>query len=86
MPCTLTGSLEGDRAYLAEENRKELEKKVSELNNLLCTACQLLEAAGVKLTDHARLYGDLGEWWKEHQKVDEKQRRAAKRSTKRSRA
>jgi hypothetical protein len=60
MPCTMTGSIEGDRA-LAHTNT------VTELAQLLCEATRVL-----KKTGHLNKCSDkLKKWHAEHVKIDE---------------
>ena len=61
MPCTLTGSREGDLEYWLEASHKE----ITQIAQLLCKACALLEKEKVKLPK------DLKTWWTKHQKIDE---------------
>ena len=75
MPCTLTGSLEGDAAVFSKE-------KITELTQLLCGACRLLEENEIDMSKVKAVvysYGACQErttklttWWKSHKKLDAK--------------
>lgn len=78
MPCTQTGSLEGDHALALEENIKLINKRNTELTQMLCSVLKIIEkdaldASDLQLTD---LPKDVQKWWKTHRKIDAK---AAKR-------
>lgn len=60
MPCTYTGSVEGDLRFWLDES----DKKITQVAQLLCKACALLEKEKIKLPK------DLKTWWIEHQKID----------------
>ena len=62
MPCTQTGSIEGDLALACEENITELAQK-------LCIMCQLAEDNNLTIP-----YGVRG-WWANHKKLDAKRRK-----------
>ena len=78
MPCTLTGSFEGDRALIAGTN-------VTYLTQLLCGACTLLETNGIDMStvtveglpnaDLVKGAPSLDQWWESHKKVDRRRRR-----------
>lgn len=77
MPCTYTGSIEGDRALSAQENAEKLSKKnkqqitkLTELTRMLCTACKLLKKNKIKIEDSA-----LSAWWTNHQIIDKKHKK-----------
>jgi len=61
MPCTFTGSLEGDRALFL---REDLDK----LTSLLCDLCKRLEKKG--RSDIIAANPRLTKWWKLHKKFD----------------
>jgi hypothetical protein len=64
MPCTLTGSREGDlRFYLEESN-----KKVTEIADMLCKTCKILEDNEIKMPTK------IAAWWKKHKEIDKKRR------------
>lgn len=74
MPCTYTGSLEGDRALAAQEALDRRER-------MLCALCtHLTEVLGEAGTEHvlkeaARKAdglkkGDIKRWWDAHRKAD----------------
>lgn len=78
MPCTYTGSIEGDRALAASET-------VTRLAQLLCGACRLLEENGISMagvktepTDFTPHTTTLYQWWRGHKKIDNE--RKAKRN------
>lgn len=71
MPCTLTGSLEGDRALDAQEARQQ----VTKLANLLCQTCLSLESVG----ELSKLPTPVFRWWQAHKKLDRKVARKKKR-------
>ena len=78
MPCTLTGSFEGDRALVSETN-------VTYLTQLLCGACTLLEANNIDMggvvveglgnDDLVQGAPSLDKWWKDHKKMDRRRKR-----------
>ena len=43
MPCTYTGSLEGDRAHFAEESSKAAMSELDRITSYLCAVCTDLE-------------------------------------------
>lgn len=49
MPCTFTGSIEGDRAFFAERDLKEASAKLTELTQALCEAVKTLRDNKVAL-------------------------------------
>jgi hypothetical protein len=57
MPCTYSGSIEGDRLMLTQD-------LVTELTQLLCSLCKRCEKEKVKLPRRVSI------WWKQHKKVD----------------
>lgn len=75
MPCTYTGSLEGDRALAAEE---ALSKKVSSLTKVTQFLCYVLEkleeskSTSVKIVTDTLLKenDELNTWWKKHKERD----------------
>lgn len=76
MPCTYTGSLEGDRALAAEE---ALSKKVSSLTKVTEFLCYVLEKlensnnGDVELILRREILGEndnLNNWWVQHKKQD----------------
>lgn len=63
MPCTMTGSIEGDRSLSVREAQDE----ASNTTKLLCKACKLLD----KSKDTTiKMPKDLRAWWNNHQKID----------------
>ncbi len=69
MPCTQTGSIEGDRILGLTESIKIVNDKNTELTRLLCLACRRIEISGMRFPN------GLGKWWKSHLKVDKKKRK-----------
>ena len=68
MPCTITGSFEGDRALFAEEDLEKAQKKNLKLTQFLCETCQILENMGYKGFVNPK----LEKWWKKHKNQDGK--------------
>lgn len=80
MPCTYTGSLEGDRAHFAEESSKTARKELDRITGYLCAVCNYLEftyggsEAESFLTEaaenkHMKSYL-IADWWQEHKLAD----------------
>jgi hypothetical protein len=67
MPCTYTGSLEGDARLAADEARTAL----TNVTAMLCSVCQKAEKAGRP----DLLSPKVASWWKKHKKVDEKRKK-----------
>lgn len=77
MPCTYTGTIEGDRRLAAEESRDILER-------MLCAICtQMEENIGVPFTNTILTLAqermeqgdpDLAKWWKDHKATDTKRK------------
>ena len=66
MPCTYTGSLEGDRALAAQKNADHLAKQITNLTQLLCKTLTIVEAHdGLEY-----LPKDVNKWWSAHKKID----------------
>ena len=66
MPCTFTGSLEGDRALAYQEHADDLAKQITKLTQLLCKTLTIVEAHdGLEY-----LPKDVNKWWVSHKKVD----------------
>ncbi len=59
MPCTMTGSLEGDRALFYQEESERLTR-------IACEMAQWLEASG----DLGKCSTETRKWWKEHKAWD----------------
>lgn len=73
MPCTQTGSLEGDAALAAREGLKKCSEKNTRLTQLLCMAMTyILGGCGKKPAVNPPK--ELQEWWSEHQKIDRDRR------------
>lgn len=66
MPCTLTGSLEGDEKLLLEEELRGQTNTVTKLAQMLCSTCKTLEKNQIEIPKGVR------RWWKEHKVQDEK--------------
>jgi hypothetical protein len=73
MPCTLTGSREGDLEWYLEQRGEE----VTKLAQLLCKACTLLDEEKIKLPKN------LKTWWKKHQEIDAQRIEAERKPVKR---
>ena len=77
MPCTLTGFIDGDRAVFSKE-------AITELTQLLCGACRLLDENQIDISDvHATVWScgacqnvttHLTEWWARHKKLDDQRK------------
>lgn len=72
MPCTVTGSLEGDAQLAASEVRKE----ATATTKLLCKACKLLD----QFPD-MKIPVDLQKWWLKHKDVDRREYETRIRNT-----
>lgn len=66
MPCTYTGSLEGDRAMAAEKRMDALVEARDEMTALACAAFQVLEQAGMLF----RMTPEQRAWWERHKEAD----------------
>jgi len=67
MPCTYTGSLEGDALLGARE-------ELDELTRLLCEAMTVIEYQIPK----GHISDELWAWWKHHKAADKKRRKKGK--------
>ena len=66
MPCTYTGTPEGDRELAHQENAEYLAKKITKLTQLLCKTLTIVEAHdGLEY-----LPKDVNKWWSAHKKID----------------
>ena len=65
MPCTYTGSFEGDEALAAKEALEKNRSTLTEVTALLCSACKILEKKKA-------MTPQLRAWYAEHEKVDRK--------------
>ena len=65
MPCTLTGSIEGDLRYSLQCQNKD----ITELVQLLCSSCKLLEKNKIKMPKK------LSKWFEYHKKIDKKSKK-----------
>lgn len=66
MPCTQTGSLEGDAKLLLEEELRGQTNTVTKLAQMLCTTCKILEKNQIEIPKGVR------NWWKKHKVQDGK--------------
>lgn len=66
MPCTITGSLEGDRALEAFQ----LRIKAQDLNEMLCEVCERLEAQDALNI----LPESVASWWNDHKELDRRRK------------
>jgi len=65
MPCTITGSLEGDAALFAKESLDKCRIRAQKLNRLLCMLCRDVE----NRAEHP-LPSQVAKWWKRHKEID----------------
>jgi hypothetical protein len=88
MPCTITGTLEGDRELFAKEEIAGLEKSLRKsqaerlkLTQMLCWMCR--EYGHVPKPGTGKQYctlpPDIREWWEKHKKQDAKYRRRVRK-------
>lgn len=66
MPCTITGSLDGDRIYALEQDREKLREEILDLTQMLCAVCKRCEKEGAPIPKRVKA------WWKKHKAQDEK--------------
>lgn len=64
MPCYMTGSEEGDRAWILESRLNERTQELTDLTRKLCLACRTMEGNDIPLPR------GLKGWWAKHKKVD----------------
>lgn len=71
MPCTYTGSIEGDRRMAEEEDRQKLGKIITSLTQMICGIMDYIENKGL-VTDVSELYevDGLEQFWEKHKKLD----------------
>lgn len=69
MPCTYTGSIEGDKAYFLEKSNKALGGEVTKLTQLLCSLCKHNEANKQTINSKVKY------WWEKHKKLDAKRKK-----------
>jgi hypothetical protein len=81
MPCTITGTLEGDRELFAKEEIAGLEKSLKEsqaerlrLTKMLCVMCKIADMA-TKHYGFSFMPETVREWWNRHQKQDKRNRK-----------
>jgi hypothetical protein len=83
MPCTFTGSIEGDRAMFASE-------RATELVDMLCRMMTIFEEKKLqelyasKYNEKLVIPKDIMEFWTEHKKVDAKRRKKEAEELKKS--
>lgn len=66
MPCTYTGSLNGDAIHFLKQDKEQLSKEVLDLTQMLCLMCKKSEKEGTKIPKR------VAKWWKKHKEQDEK--------------
>jgi hypothetical protein len=66
MPCTYTGTIEGDRALSAS-------LALSEVTSMLCDTCKQVEKHGQLMW----LSIETRKWWREHKKLDKLRKKNA---------
>lgn len=64
MPCTLTGSLEGDR----ELSYSEANKNVTKLTDMLCKTLSFVEKMHFNV--RINLGPEINRWWVKHKEID----------------
>lgn len=64
MPCTLTGSQDGDALYYAQQDKRAAQKELLKATQMLCLACKTMESQNVEIPDKIK------EWWKVHKYQD----------------
>lgn len=69
MPCTMTGSIDGDRAWVAESRAADLAAQMTTTTQVACEALSRIEAIGLlgKLSPQAQ------QWHRDHRCIDEAQ-------------
>ena len=68
MPCTQTGSLQGDHILALENTVEENAELITKMTAIACEALRLMEDVGVDMEDLSQTTLD---WWEEHKKVDQ---------------
>ncbi len=66
MPCTYTGSIEGDRALAAEQLEDALTEELDEMTALACAAFTQLE----KYVGLGLMTPEQQDWWRRHKEAD----------------
>jgi len=66
MPCTQTGSLDGDRILGLEEDIEEVQANALKLTQMLCAMCKRCEEYGVPIPKK------VSPWWRKHKAQDRK--------------
>lgn len=64
MPCTRTGSLDGDRILSLEEDIESVQKEALALTQMLCAVCKRCEDQSVPIPKRAAA------WWRKHKAQD----------------
>lgn len=77
MPCTYTGSLEGDARLAAETSGR----KLTEVTNMLCLTLREFE----KFEEFENLPAHVRKWWREHKKLDTARRERDRQRLRRDR-
>lgn len=73
MPCYMTGSAEGDRAYAQHEagtDREQLLELSQKLTRMLCSLCREIEMSR-KHGTAVDIPTEVAVWWRAHKAVDE---------------
>jgi len=64
MPCTQTGSLDGDRILSLTEDLSSVQARALKLTQMLCAVCRRCEEQGVPIPRTAAA------WWRKHKTQD----------------
>lgn len=75
MPCTMTGSVEGDRALAYQELSQKHGDTITELTQILCEVVQVFKDCGLKMPPKLQKFAE------HHDKVD-KRRKAKEKAEK----
>ena len=73
MPCTYTGSIEGDNIFFANQANEKLGEMITHLTQMLCQMCEGFEDES--LTPPY----PVDEWWADHKSKDEGRRTAERK-------
>ena len=83
MPCTYTGSIQGDEIYSLKKLVIDLKGDLDELTLMLCALCSFLETTELRVQDlmfaaASRADGleteEIWDWWQNHKKEDEERK------------
>jgi hypothetical protein len=66
MPCTRTGSLDGDHILSLEEDLESVQAEALSLTQMLCAVCRRCEERGVPIPKSAAA------WWRKHKAQDDR--------------